>query len=180
MMRLNIVIALACSSVAFAAEWGAPVDVLHEMKPCVTYRARLDGDLLVVEAALQPGWKTFAIDNEQRAAEKRAGKPSLGIDQPTQITPVKGLEIVGPWYESPPKDFSKPQLRWYTFGYQEQAKFAVKAKMTGSGPAEIGIRGQACTDTTCKNIDVTLLVPRASASAAGSSVDLKTMVQAAP
>lgn len=163
-----------CAAAAMAAEWSAPVDVLHELKPCVTYRARLDGEFLVVEAAIQPGWHTFAIDNEQRAAEKRAGKPSLGIDQPTQFSLAKGLELAGPWYQSPPKDFSKPQLRWYTFGYEQKAVFAAKVKRSGSGPADVGIRGQACTDTTCKNIDVSLSVPLNKTG--GTGPDLKTLV----
>ena len=87
MMKLNTMIAVVFgfASAALAAEWSAPVHVLHELKPCVTYRAKIDGDLLVVQAAIQPGWHTFAIDNERRAAEKLAGKPSLGIDQPTVL-----------------------------------------------------------------------------------------------
>ena len=176
MMKRTLALNLLCALSAVAADWSDPVDVLHELKPCVTYRARLDGDFLVIETAIQPGWHTFAIDNEQRAAEKRAGKPSLGIDQPTQITLGKGLELAGPWYQSPPKDFSKPALRWYTFGYEQQATFAAKVRPSGSGPAQIGIRGQACTESTCKNIDVAVSVP-VSSTAGSSTVDLKGLVQ---
>src|SRR5262245_44498125 len=102
MMKLirKVAVVIACSSLASAGDWSAPVDVLHELKPCITYRAKIDGDILVIEAALQSGWHTFAIDNEQRAAEKRAGKPSLGIDQPTQIKLANGLELAGSWYQS--------------------------------------------------------------------------------
>lgn len=139
-----------------AAPAGEPAQVLHEMKPVVTYRARLAGEWLVVEAALAPGWKTFAIDNERRADQRRAGKPSLGIDQPTQIALGKTLEAAGPWHQLPPKDFSKPQLRWFTFGYQDRAVFAAKVRRAGKAPYTAQIRGQACTDTTCKNIDVTV------------------------
>jgi hypothetical protein len=163
--------------IAAAGEWSAPVDVLHELKPCVTYRAKIDGDMLIIEAALQPGWKTFAIDNEQRAAEKRAGKPSLGIDQPTQIKLANGLELAGPWYQSPPKDFSKPQLRWYSWGFEQQAQFAAKIRRSGPGPAQIGIRGQACTETVCKNIDLSLSLAT-SGGTKEASIDLKTLVQA--
>jgi hypothetical protein len=74
----TIVVGLLSAALALPAQWGAQADVLHEMKPCLTYRAKLDGDTLIIEAAIQPGWHTFAIDNERRAAEKRAGKPSLG------------------------------------------------------------------------------------------------------
>jgi hypothetical protein len=156
-----------------AADWSAPVDVLHEMKPCVTYRARVEGDQIVIKASLQPGWHTFAMDNERRAAEKLAGKPSLGIDQPTQIKLSKGLEVSGGWYQSQPKDFSKPDLRWYSWGFEQEATFAAKIRRLNSGPAQIEIRGQACTETTCKNIDVSLSAP---VTAGKESTDLKTLV----
>src|SRR4051812_9264287 len=108
---MRIALSFVIATVAWAGDWSAPVDVLHELKPCVTYRAKVDGDALLIEATIQPGWHTFAIDNVQRADEKRAGKPSLGIDQPTQVKLGNGLELAGPWYQSVPKDFSKPALR---------------------------------------------------------------------
>jgi hypothetical protein len=178
-MKLTTKIALgvACAALALAADWSASADVLHDLKPCVTYRARLDGDVLAIEAALQPGWHTFAIDNERRAAEKLAGKASLGIDQPTQIKVGGGLELAGPWYQLPPKDFSKPEMRWYSWGFEQHALFAAKVRRSGAGPAQVELRGQACTDKTCKNIDVSLSVPLAGPGKAPSSVDLKTLVQ---
>ncbi|HUS05691.1 MAG TPA: hypothetical protein VMZ52_05330 [Bryobacteraceae bacterium] len=169
--------ALACASLGLAADWSAPVDVLHDMKPCVTYKARLDGDLLLIEASLQPGWHTFAIDNEHRAAEKLAGKPSLGIDQPTQIRMGNGLELAGPWYQSSPKDFSKPDLRWFSWGFERQALFVAKVRHSAAGSARIDIRGQACTEKTCKNIDVALSLPLSARGNAASGMDLKTLVQ---
>lgn len=151
------------------------MDVLHDMRPCVTYRARLSGDMLVIQASLQQGWHTFAMDNERRANEKLAGKPSLGIDQPTKIKLDGGLELAGTWYQPAPKDFSKPELRWYSWGFEQQAVFVAKIRRTGAGPAQIGIRGQACTDTTCKNVDVSLKLPL---TAAGNdeAVDLTKLV----
>lgn len=160
-----------------ASDWSASGEVLHEFKPVVTYRAKLDGSLLVIEAALQPGWHTFAIDNEKRAAAKLAGKPSLGIDQPTQITVENGLRVAGPWYQLEPVDFSKPELRWYTFGYEKQAIFAAKVRRAGGGPAKIGIRGQACMESICKNIDVSLSLSLAGPSKAASTFDLKKLVK---
>jgi hypothetical protein len=176
-MKLAKTLGAVCCAVLMleAAEWSAPVEVQHELKPVLTYRARVDGDLLVIEAALQPGWKTFTIDNVQRAAEKLAGKPSLGIDQPTRIKPGAGIELAGPWHQLPPKDFSKPALRWFSWGYENQALFAAKIRRSGSGDSQIGIRGQTCTETTCKNIDVTVAVP-ASSGETTSSVDLKGLV----
>lgn len=134
------------------------------------------GEYLVIQATLEPGWHTFAIDNERRAAEKLAGKPSLGIDQPTRIDPGKHLVLSGPWYQSEPKDFSKPELRWFSWGFEREALFVAKVR-TGAEPSEPGqieIRGQACTETTCKGIDVHLSVPLTSDSAA---IDLEKLVQ---
>jgi DsbC/DsbD-like thiol-disulfide interchange protein len=159
-----------------ASDWTAPVEVLHEHQPCVSYRARLDGEFLVVQAKIEPGWHTFVMDNKQRSAEKLAGKQSLGVDGPTEIALSDGLQAAGPWYQSAPKDFSKPELRWYSWGYEQEAQFVAKAKRSGPGPAQIGIRGQACTETICKNIDVTISLPISAASGGASDVDLKTLI----
>jgi hypothetical protein len=167
-------IAWILAALPLAAQWSEPAHVLHELKPVVTYRARVTRDYLVVQADLEPGWKTFTIDNERRAAEKLAGKPSIGIDQPTSIRVEGGVEIAGPWLQLPPKDFSKPQMRWYTFGYEKQALFAVKVRRTGATTARLAVRGQACTDTTCKNVDVALVAPVA---AGGTTPDMKTLIE---
>jgi DsbC/DsbD-like thiol-disulfide interchange protein len=143
----------------------------------VTYRARLSGPYLVVEATLQPGWHTFAIDNQRRADEKLAGRKSLGIDRPTDIKLDTSLAVEGGWHQSSPKDFSKPEIRWFSFGFEQQALFVAKVRRTGAGPARIGIRGQACTETTCKNIDVELSMPLTASSGSGpADIDLKSLV----
>src|SRR3954452_4749551 len=159
MIGIGLMAFAVTAASAGAGEWSQPVDVLHELKPCVTYRAKTEGEFLIVEAKLQPGWHTFTMDNERRAAEKLAGKQSLGVDQPTQIRLGSGMEAVGGWLQSPPKDFSKPEMRWYSWGFEQQALFATRVRRAGSGPSDIHIRGQACTETTCKNIDVAVLVP---------------------
>src|SRR4029077_16527657 len=114
---------------------------------------------LAVEATLASGWHTFAMDNKKRADEKLQGKQSLGIERPTEITLSDGLEVAGPWYQTAPKDFSKPEIRWYTWGFDDRALFVVKVKSSGGRSAKIGIRGQSCTESTCKNIDVTIPLP---------------------
>jgi DsbC/DsbD-like thiol-disulfide interchange protein len=170
---------LAMASIAaplHASDWTAPVEVLHEHRPCVSYRARLDGEFLVVQAKIEPGWHTFVMDNKQRSAEKLAGRQSLGVDGPTEIALSGGLEAAGPWHQSAPKDFSKPELRWFSWGYEQQAQFVAKVRRSGAGPAQIGIRGQACTETTCKNIDVTISLPLSAATGTASAVDWKTLV----
>ena len=163
--------------IAHAAEWSSAVEVRHDEALCVSYQARLDGPYLLVRATLEPGWHTFAMDNRQRAEEKLAGKRSLGIDHPTEIVLSAGLEALGPWYQSPPKDFSRPELRWFSWGFERQALFVTKIRRAAAGAARIAIRGQACTETTCKNIDVAMSLPLAGARADPSGIDLKNLVQ---
>jgi hypothetical protein len=158
-----------------AGEWTAPVEVRHDVTRCLTYQAKLSGGFLLVRATVDPGWHTFAMDNKQRAEEKLAGRKSLGIDQPTQITLSKGLKLAGTWLQSPPKDFSKPELQWFSWGFEKQAIFAAKVLRSGAGTALIGIRGQACTDTICKNIDIEISLSLAS-STGRLEIDPKTLV----
>ncbi|MEZ5355272.1 MAG: hypothetical protein R2762_21775 [Bryobacteraceae bacterium] len=168
---------LIVAAAAPAAEnWSAPAEVTHDDSVCVTYRARVAGDWLVVEARHEKPWHTYAIDNEIRAKEKLAGKMSLGIDQPTSFKVSAGLEVTGGWMQSPPHDLSKPDLRWYTWGFEDVSLFAAKVKRTAAGPATVAIRGQACSANTCKNINVTLSVPVAP----GPAVDLQGLVAAKP
>jgi hypothetical protein len=171
-----LILCLVSANAARSAEWSNAVEVRHEENLCVSYQARLDGPYLVVRATLESGWHTFAMDNKQRAEEKLAGKRSLGIDHPTEIVLTGGLEAVGPWYQSPPKDFSRPELRWFSWGFERQALFVTKIHRSGAGPARIAIRGQACTETTCKNIDVAMSLPLANTDADQSEIDLKNLV----
>ena len=144
---------------AHAAEWSAPVEVFHDDRRCITYRGLWTGEDLVVEAVIEPRWHTFAMDNKKRQAEKLAGKPSLGIEKPTEIKVESGLEVQGGWRQLPPQDFSKPEIQWYSFGYEQKALFAVKAKPSGAGPAEVRVRAQACSESICKNVDIVITVP---------------------
>ena len=168
---------IAIVGAARSAEWSKAVEVRHDENLCVSYQARLDGPYLVVRAAVEPGWHTFAMDNKQRAEEKLAGKQSLGIDHPTEIVLSGSLEAVGSWFQSPPKDFSRPELRWFSWGFERQAVFVTKIRRSRAGPARIAIRGQACTETTCKNIDVTMSLPLVGTDTDPSGIDLKNLVQ---
>jgi len=141
---------------AQATGWTEPVEVRQEENLCLTYQAKLEGSLLIVRAAIEPGWHTFAMDIKKRAEEKLAGKASLGIEHGTEFQLSGGLETAGPWYQSTPKDFSKPEIRYFSWGYERQALFAAKVKRTGPEPVRIAIRGQACTETACKNIDAAI------------------------
>lgn len=163
-----------------AGDWTDAAEVRYDDSLCVSYRARWDGPFLVVRATLASGWHTFAMDNRRRAEEKLAGKQSLGIDHPTEIILAGGVEVAGPWYQSPPKDFSKPELRWFSWGFEQQAVFVAKVRRGPAAPARITVRGQACTDTICKNIDVAISLPPGKLKTADrdrSDINLANLVQ---
>lgn len=142
----------------WAAEWSKPAEIVVDDTICATYRARVDdAGFLVVQVQLAEGWHTFTMDNQIRAKEKLAGKKALGADRPTEITVSGGLAVDGPWSQPEPLDFSKPELRIFSWGFEEKALFAAKAKRTGAGSlARLGIKAQACTPSLCKNIDTAL------------------------
>ena len=156
MIRFVLLVVVLCAPV-LAGDWSEPALVTHQDDVVVQYRARLDGPYLVVKVALEPGWHTFAMDNERRAKERLAGKMSLGIDQQTEIKIEGGMKLAGPWYQPEPRDFSKPDLRWFSYGFEKETMFV--AKVEGAAPAALNIRGQACTETTCKNVNLDLAVP---------------------
>ncbi len=138
-----------------AAGWSQPVAAGDEFAPCVTYRARIQGDYLVIEAKHDAGWHSYAIDNEVRAKKKLVGAKSLGVELPTSIT-VKGATVVGAWLQTPPEDFSDAEIQWYTWGFNGMATFAAKLHDVGTKPVVITIRGQVCDANTCRDVDVEL------------------------
>ena len=165
-------------SLASAADWSPPAEVRYEDDLVISYVARLDGPHLVVRATIGQGWHTFALDNVKRAQEKLAGKTALSMDRSTEIVATSGLEIEGPWWETSPKDFSRPELRMFSFGYDQGAVFVAKIHPTGGGMAKLRIRGQACTESICKNIDVELVVAIPAKPTANDEVKLSELVQA--
>ena len=169
MRRAGLPALLALTALAFASappaqagEWSESAVVRRDLRSLVSYRAKLDGEFLVVQADHEEGWHTCSMDNKVRAEEKLAGRRSLGIDAPTEIGVAEGLELAGGWRQSPPKDFSKPELRWFTWGFEESALFVAKVRRTGDGPARISVRGQVCSEASCQNIDVALSLSLAS------------------
>lgn len=157
-------------------DWSQPAEVRHDGKLVVTYTAKVEGDHLIVKAAIQPAWHTFVMDNKQREQEKLKGKPSLGIERSTEIRAVNGLAVTSPWLQTMPKDLSQPEIRHFTWGYDKEATFAAKVRRTGSRPAEVQVQAQACAAEICKNIDVTLTVPAAPTKGKAGEIELKSLI----
>jgi hypothetical protein len=149
---------LLLASSAGAQSWTEPVEVRSGMQRCVTYRAALQGEYLVIEAVHEPSWHTYAMDNVQRATRQLAGQPSLGVELPTEIELGAGLTAVAPWYQSTPKDLSRPDIQWYTWGFEGRARFVVKVRQTGMTETTLRIRGQVCDSSSCLSVDVSLPV----------------------
>ena len=72
------------SSRAPAQQADAGVQVWLDDMHAVSYRARVEGDWLVVEATYEPGWHTYSMDNVIRAREK-SGKLRPETELPTVI-----------------------------------------------------------------------------------------------
>ncbi len=150
------------------------VQVWLDDMQAVSYRARVEGDWLVVEATHEPGWHTYSMDNVIRAREK-SGKMRPETELPTVITPLGGLTIQGDWRQSPPLDLSTPDIRWYTWGFEGRSYFAVRVgKVTL--PSSVQIDAQACTDELCAMVEA-LVVPVDSSETDGQgSVDPESLV----
>jgi DsbC/DsbD-like thiol-disulfide interchange protein len=159
------------SLVLLATGWGAPVEVRVDDEVCATYDARLVGDQLVLRVRLGKGWKTFAMDNAVRAVEALKGKKALSADMPTKVTVGEGLTVTGPWKQTPPTDFSKPELRIFTWGYESEAVFVAPVKREGA-VGKVGVKGQVCTPSICKNIDVKVDVGLSAGPAEGAPLEL--------
>ena len=89
--RIFILTAVAASAFpVFAGEWSERAEVRGRRGAVVAYRAKVDGDTLIVEAAHEPGWHTYAMDNVRRAQEK-TGKEQPETELPTVIAVTGGL-----------------------------------------------------------------------------------------
>ena len=145
------------SSPALGRQAEPGVQVWLDDMHAVSYRARVEGDWLVVEATHEPGWHTYSMDNVIRAREK-SGKMRPETELPTVITPLGGLTIQGDWRQSPPLDLSTPDIRWYTWGFEARSYFAVRVGKVITSPSSVQIDAQACTDDVCAMVDA-LVVP---------------------
>lgn len=154
------VLALAVAGSLWAGEWSAPVEAnSRDGTPLVSCRARIAGEYLLVEVRAADGWHVYAMDNEQRAKEALAGKMSLGVEQNTEIVVTGGLEQFGDWFQSEPADFSQPELRWYSYGFEGASLLASRVRRNGGKSANITVRAQACDSATCISVEAQLELP---------------------
>lgn len=156
MIQSLIVFVLAAFTVADDAGWSNAVVVRQGADQIVRFQARVDGGYLLVRAMHEEGWHTYAMDNELRAVESLRGKMSLGIEQGIEITVAGGLELEGHWLQTAPRDLSRPELRWFTYGFDQTAFFARRVKNLTADPVVLRVKGQACSGETCCQIDVEL------------------------
>ena len=156
-MYCRIALALGVATSLWAGEWSAPVDATaRDGKPLVTCRARLAGEFLLVEVTAAEGWHVYAMDNEQRAEEALQGKTSLGVEQNTQVVVTGGLEQVGDWFQPEPEDFSQPELRWYSYGFEGTSLLASRVRRNGGQYASVDVRAQACDSDSCISVEAEL------------------------
>ena len=174
-LRILAVSALLVGPV-FCGEWTPEAHASRNGRPLASYRAKLDGDYLVVQVKTADGWHTYAMDNKQRAKEALAGKMSLGVEENTQVTVSQGLQVTGPWYQSEPKDFSQPKLRWFTWGFDGPALLAARVKRSGAGPAVVAIHAQICDSVSCRAVETRLAVPLPPAGAK-TELDIRTLTK---
>ena len=167
-MTLFLLILLAAAN---DEAWGPAAFVVHDDKPCVAYRAQFSGGHLAISVKLEPGWHTFTIDNDKRALTKLNGKKALSSDKPTSLQ-SESLAVTGAWMQPEPKDFSQPELRIFSWGYEDSALFVAPATAESSGPHKVRIKAQACTKTVCKNVDVVAEVAQPKSGAAPSTAGL--------
>lgn len=136
----------------YTTQWSESVEVWYRQNIVVSYRAKLEGNMLVIEASHTSGWHSYAMDNIERA-RKKSGKTKPETEIPTRIELSGGLKIVNNWYQTEPIDLSQKEIEWYTWGFENVARFVVKVERVAGIEAIIKINGQVCDATTCTGID---------------------------
>ena len=129
----------------------APQEVWFGDDIAVTYAARLEGGWLVVEARHEPGWHTYAMDNVERAREA-TGRERPDTELPTRLTPSPEIELASAWRQTAPTDLSQPDIRWYTWGFEDRSFFAARVERADAG-GWVQVDAQACTDRLCAMVD---------------------------
>ena len=157
--RSHWVLYLLSAIVLLAGEWTAPTQVTRDGKTRLSARAKLAGEHLVVELQVANGWHIYAMDNEQRAKVALAGKMSLGVEKNTEVQVSGDLQVTGNWYQTDPTDFSRPELQWFTYGFENNALLASHIKFTGNKASQILVQGQICDSERCEDVKAQIVLP---------------------
>ena len=158
LIRLAPALVLAIPLVA--GDWSLPsIATTRDGEALLTCRASLAGDYLLVELQADQGWHVYAMDNEQRSVEALAGAMSLGVEQNTEVQVRGGLELLGEWFQSEPRDFSRPELRWYSYGFEGTSLLAGLVRRTGESSATVMVRAQLCDSTRCVPVEAEMHLP---------------------
>lgn len=151
-----VIIFLQVSDIS-AGQWSEPYEVMYRFDVIVTYKAKLNGDFLLIEATHAPEWHTYSMDNVERAS-KKSGKENPETELPTQIEISGGLKVTGNWYQTNPIELSQPEILWYSWGFEKVSLFAVKVERTEGKEVKITINGQACNASLCSMVDEAALL----------------------
>jgi len=110
--------------------------------------------------------------------EEAGGRATARHEKDTRIEVSGGLEVIGKWRQSPPKDLSQREINWFTWGFEGVTLFAAKVKKTGGAECLITIYAQACKATTCAMVDdLEIRLPLYSSENNRSGFDLSRLVE---
>lgn len=137
---------------AWASEWSEPsITMRRRVGMVVTYRAKVDSGYLVIEAKHGEGWHTYSMDNLDRARAK-TGLEKPDTEQSTRFE-LTGLTVTGDWYQSTPKDLSTPEIKWYTWGFEDTSYFAAPVQVDDASAVTVTIFAQACNANSCSMVN---------------------------
>lgn len=154
--------ALLDAAPALASDWSEPLEITRRREGIVvSYRAKIDAGYLLVEVKHAKGWHTYSMDNIARAQQK-SGKEKPETELATEFKITGGLKTTGSWFQTTPKELSMESIKWYTWGFENTAQFAIKIDSIDAPTATLTIFAQACNATSCSMVDdetLTLTLP---------------------
>lgn len=138
-------------NVGLMVKWSEPDYVRRGNDRIVRYRAAIANGHLLVEATHEPDWHSYAMDNPQRSAAASKGSPAAAgsHELPTVIQTPDSLATGGSWKQTPPTDYSKPGIHWYTYGFSGISYFALPLKELPKEAFKVSVTSQVCDTESC-------------------------------